>query len=405
MLSYIRENLRQYGLIVALIVIALVFQFLTNGTIFRPANITSLILQNSYILILAVGMTLVIVTGRIDLSVGSVAAFAGALSGVLIVQQGWPVWLAIVVTLVVGALIGAWHGFWIAYVGVPFFVVTLGGMLIFRGATMLLLDGLFVGPFPASFQMMSAGFLPDLFGGAGFNIMAVVVCAVIALAFIIMETRKRAMSKKYGVEAEPMLAFVVKLVFTVGTIGLFAYWFGASNGIPNILVVLGVLIVLYSYMANRTIMGRHIYATGGNPNTAKLSGIKVKRVVFLVYVNMGLLASMAGLVVTARLNSAMPRSGDGFELQAIAAAFIGGASPYGGVGKVSGAIIGAMVVGIINNGMNILGVPVEWRQVTTGLVLLGAVIFDVFIKNRGTKKRLTIKDTLLAESLRADKAE
>lgn len=391
MLSYIRENLRQYGLIVALVVIASVFQFLTGGTIFRPANITSLILQNGHILILAVGMTLVIVTGRIDLSVGSVAAFAGALAGVLIVQQGWPVWLAVIVTLLVGAAIGAWHGFWIAYIGVPFFVVTLAGMLIFRGAAILLLDGLFVGPFPQSFQMMAAGFIPDVFNGSGFDMMAVVVCAVLALVVIVLEGRKRAVSKKYDVETEPFLFAVVKVVLLVGAIGLFAYWFGASNGIPNILVVLGVLIVVYSYMANRTILGRHIYATGSNANTAKLSGIKVKRIVFMVYVNMGLLAALAGLVVTARLNSAMPRTGEGFELDAIAAAFIGGASPMGGVGRISGAIIGAMVVGVINNGMNILGVPVEWRQVTTGMVLLGAVIFDVFSKSRAAKRKPALK--------------
>jgi len=385
MLSYMRENLRQYGLIIALIVIALLFQILTDGIIFQPANITNLILQNSYILILAVGMTLVIVTGRIDLSVGSIAAFSGALAGVLIVQNGWPVWLAIIAVLVVGGLSGAWHGFWIAYRGVPFFVVTLAGMLIFRGATMIILDGLFVGPFPTSFQMMSAGFIPDVFGGGGFNIMAVAVCAIIALAFVTIEIRKRAVSKKYGVEAEPIVFFIIRLVLIVAAIGLFAYWFGASNGIPNILVVLGILVVVYSYIANKTIMGRHIYATGGNPKTAELSGVKVKRVVFWVYVNMGLLAALAGLVFTARLNSAMPRAGMGFELQAIAAAFIGGASPYGGVGKVSGAIIGAMIVGIISNGMSIMGVSVDMQQVITGMVLLLAVIFDVYTKNRTPK--------------------
>ncbi|MCL2865690.1 MAG: sugar ABC transporter permease [Lachnospiraceae bacterium] len=402
MLNYIKENLRQYGLIVALIVIAIIFHILTNGTIFRPANITSLILQNSYILILAIGMILVIVTGRIDLSVGSVAAFSGALAGVLIVQQNWPVWLAIIVTLLAGALIGAWHGFWIAAVGVPFFVVTLGGMLIFRGATMLLLDGLFVGPFPASFQMMAAGFIPDFFGGTDFNIMAVVVCIVLAVIFVLLELRKRFLAKKYDVESEPLLFFIIKLVFILTAIGLFAYWFGASNGIPNILIVLSIMILLYSYIANRTILGRHIYATGGSADTSKLSGIKVKRIVFLVYTNMGLLAALAGLVFTARLNSAMPRAGDGFELEAIAAAFIGGASPYGGVGKVSGAIIGAMVVGIINNGMNILGVPVEWQQVTTGLVLLSAVIFDVYIKNRSDRPKQN--DALSTKKVQAGKA-
>ena len=385
MLNYMKENMRQYGLVGALVVIAVLFQILTNGVIFQPANITNLILQNSYILILAVGMTLVIVTGRVDLSVGSIAAFAGAFAGVLIVQMGLPVWLSVVAALLVGALAGAWHGFWIAYRGVPFFVVTLAGMLIFRGATMIILDGLFVGPFPTSFQMMSAGFIPDLFGGDSFNIMAVVVCALIALTLIATALRKRGISKKYAIETEPLLFFLIKILLILATLGLFSYWFGASNGIPNILVVLGILIMVYSYMANRTVMGRHIYATGGSPSAAELSGIKVKRIVFWVYVNMGILAALAGLVFTARLNSAMPRAGMGFELQAIAAAFIGGASPYGGVGKVSGAIIGAMVVGIINNGMTILGVGVDMQQVITGLVLLAAVIFDVTAKNKAAK--------------------
>jgi len=391
MLSYIKENMRQYGLVIALVVIAVFFQILTDGVTFQPRNISILILQNSHILILAMGMTLVIVTGRIDLSVGSVAAFAGAFAGVLIVRMGLPVWLGVVAALAVGALAGAWHGFWIAYQGVPFFVVTLAGMMIFRGLTMLILDGLFVGPFPTSFQMMSMGFIPDVFGGDAFNLMAVAVCAAIALLFVIMEFRKRSVSKKYGVGAEPIPMFILKLVVIVGVIGLFAYWFGASDGIPNVLVVLGLMVVVYSYMANKTIMGRHIYATGGNPKTAELSGIKVKRVVFWVYVNMGLLAALAGLMSTARLNSAMPRAGTGFELEAIAAAFIGGASPYGGVGKVSGAIIGAMVVGIINNGLSIMGVSVEMRQVITGGVLLAAVIFAAVTKNRAAKANVSLE--------------
>ncbi|MCL2828422.1 MAG: sugar ABC transporter permease [Oscillospiraceae bacterium] len=391
MQGYIKENMRQYGLVIALVVIAVFFQILTDGVTFQPRNVSILILQNSHILILAMGMTLVIVTGRIDLSVGSVAAFAGAVAGVLIVRMGVPVWLGIIAALAIGALAGAWHGFWIAYRGVPFFVVTLAGMMIFRGLTMLILDGLFVGPFPASFQMMSMGFIPDIFGGDGFNLMAVAVCAALALLFVIMEFRKRNISQKYGVGAEPILIFILKLVVIVGVIGLFAYWFGASDGIPNVLVVLGVMVVVYSYMANKTILGRHIYATGGNPKTAELSGIKVKRVVFWVYVNMGLLAALAGLMSTARLNSAMPRAGTGFELEAIAAAFIGGASPYGGVGKVSGAIIGAMVVGIINNGLSIMGVSVEMRQVITGVVLLAAVIFAAFTKNRATKAKASLE--------------
>ena len=390
-MSYIKENLRQYGLVVALAVIAIFFQVLTGGVIFRPANITNLVLQNSSILILAIGMTLVIVSfGRVDLSVGSMAALAGALSGIFIVRMGLPVWLTIIAVLLVGAVCGAWHGFWIAYRKIPFFVVTLAGMMLFRGVTMILLDGTNIGPFPTEFQMISMGFLPDIFGGfyileTSFNTTAVIVCALIALTIVLIELKKRITAKKNEVETIPFPFFILKLIFIIAVISLFAWWFGASNGIPNIMVLLGILAVLYSFMANRTILGRHIYAAGGNPNTAELSGIKVKRVVFLVYVNMGILAALAGMVATARLNLAMPRAGDGFELQAIAAAFIGGASPNGGVGKVSGALIGAMVVGIINNGMSIMGVSVDIQQVITGLVLLSAVIFDVSSKNRSDK--------------------
>jgi len=386
-MSIIRGNLRQYGLIFALIAIAVLFHFLTDGVIFMPANVTNLILQNSFILILAIGMTLVIVTGRIDLSVGSLVAFAGGISGVLIVNMGFPVWLTIIIVLAVGALTGAWHGFWIAYRNVPFFVVTLAGMLIFRGIVMIMLDGRMLGPFPTSYQMMAAGFVPDIFGGmtimgTQFNVMAMVVCLVIALIFVGVELKNRRNSIRYGIETLPLPFFIAKISFVVIAIGLFGYWFGASNGIPNVAVLLGVLIVVYSYFTNRTIMGRHLYATGHNPEAAKLSGIKTKQVVFWVYVSMGVLASLAGLVFTARLNTAMPRAGVGFELEAIAAAFIGGASPYGGVGKVTGAIIGAMIVGVLTNGMSILGVSVSMQQVITGLALLAAVIFDVYTKSR-----------------------
>ncbi|MCL2399082.1 MAG: sugar ABC transporter permease [Defluviitaleaceae bacterium] len=385
-MSYIKDNLRQYGLIVALVVIALFFQIMTNGVIFRPANITNLILQNSYILVLAIGMMMVIISfGRVDLSVGSIAALAGAMSGIFIVRMDLPVWLSIIFVLVIGAACGAWHGFWIAYRNIPFFVVTLAGMMLFRGVAMIVLDGTNIGPFPSSFQMMAAGFVPDIFGGTSFNIMAVVICAAIALAVILLEFRKRAISRKNKVDAIPLPFFIAKIVLVVATLGLFAYWFGASNGIPNIMVLLGILAVIYSYIANKTIMGRHLYAAGGNPKTSELSGIDVKKVVFWVYVNMGVLAALAGMVFTARLNLAMPRAGMGFELQAIAAAFIGGASATGGFGKISGALVGAMVVGIINNGMSILGVSVNMQQIITGLVLLAAVIFDVFAKSRAEK--------------------
>jgi len=285
-LGFIKDNIRQYGLVVALVAIALFFQIVTGGVIFRPANITNLILQNSYILILAIGMVLVIISfGRVDLSVGSIAAVAGAISGVLIITNNLPVWLVIPAVLVIGAICGAWHGFWIAYRNIPFFVVTLAGMMLFRGIAMIVLDGTHLGPFPASFQMIAMGFIPDVFGGIyiqgtyGYNAdgiygyiegytlntMAIVICALLAVAFVITELRKRVISRKNYVKAIPAPFFIVKLVFVVAVIALFAYWFGASNGIPNIMVLLGVLTVIYSFMANRTVMGRHLYAAGGIP--------------------------------------------------------------------------------------------------------------------------------------------
>jgi len=404
-MRYLKDNIRQYGLIIVLVLVAVLFHFLTGGVIFQPRNITNLVLQNSYILVLAIGMILVIISfGRVDLSVGSVAALAGAFSGIFIRSMGLPVWLSIVMILIIGGICGAWHGFWIAYRKIPFFVVTLSGMMLFRGITMLVLDGTYISHFPDSFLMMANGFVPDIFGGlylagaygyvdgvytAGvgvtINLTAILVCFLIAVFFAAFEIRKRAVSKKNDVEPIPLYAMIIKIVVVCILLGLFAYWFGASNGIPNVMVLLGILAVIYTFVSTRTVLGRHLYAAGGNPNTAELSGIKVKQVVFWVYVNMGVLAALAGMVFTARLNVAMPRAGAGFELQAIAAAFIGGASPTGGVGKVSGALIGALFVGIINQGMTIMGIGVDIQQIVTGLVLVAAVIFDVFSRRRSEK--------------------
>ena len=389
-MNIIKDNLRQLGLIIVLIALTMLFQVLTGGTFLAPANIVNLILQNSFILVLAIGMTFVIVTGRIDLSVGSVAAVAGALAGRLLIDMNVPVLLAIVIVLAFGALIGAFQGFWIAYKNIPFFVVTLAGMLMFRGLTMIVLDGRMIGPFPTGFQMMAAGFLPSATVLEGINLTTVIVCAGLAFVYAGLEIRSRQTSIRLGVTPMPMYLLAIKLFAVVGAITLFGYWFAVSNGIPNVLVVLFILVLAYSFVANRTILGRHIYATGSNPKTAELSGIKTRRIVFWVYVNMGLLASLAGMIFAARINVAMPRAGDGFELQAIAAAFIGGASPYGGVGKVGGAIVGAMVVGVLNNGMGILGVSVDMQLVVTGLVLLAAVIFDIFTKSRKAKMETVV---------------
>ena len=384
-MGLIRGNIRHYGMIIALVAIALLFQHLTGGLLFRPANIANLVTQNSHILILAIGMMLVIITGRIDLSVGSLVAFSSAMSGIFIVNMGLPVWLAIIAVLLVGALSGAWNGYWIAYKNVPFFVVTLAGMLVFRGLTMVVLEGRTIGPFPPVFHNLAAGFIPDVFGGASYNITAIVLCIVMSLAFVLSECRKRQIARKYQADELPTPLFIGKLLLIAGAINLFGYWFSRSRGIPNILVLLTLLVAVYSFVAGNTVFGRHIYATGGNAKAAELNGLKVKKVTFWVYVNMGILAALAGLVFASRLNAATPRAEAGFELQAIASAFIGGASPYGGVGKVTGAIIGAMVMGILNNGLSHLGIGADIQLAITGLVLLAAVTFDVYAKTKLSK--------------------
>ena len=386
-MSIIRGNLRQFGMVIALVFIALLFQYLTNGILFRPANIANLVTQNGYILILAVGMMLVILTGRIDLSVGGLLAFSSALSGIFIISWGWPLWVAIPAVLAIGALSGAWNGFWIAYKNIPFFVVTLAGMLVFRGLTMYVLGGATITPFPAFFHNLSAGFIPDFFGGGSYNVTATLLCAAVSLLLIFLELRRRKISLAYGAEVLPVPFMIVKLVVLVGAINLFGYWFAAARGVPNVLVLLAVLTVIYSFIAGNTVAGRHIYATGGSAKAAELNGLKTKRVVFWVYVNMGMLAALAGLVFAARLNAATPRAEAGFELQAIAAAFIGGASPNGGVGKITGAITGAMVMGLLNNGLSHLGIGSDVQLAITGLVLLAAVTFDVYTKTKVSKQK------------------
>ena len=384
-MNIIRANIRQFGMIIALVVVAILFQILTNGTFFNPRNITNLVLQNSYIVILAIGMMFVILTGRIDLSVGTLLAFTSALSGVFMIEWGLPMWVAIPAILLLGALLGAWNGYWIAYRNVPFFVVTLAGMLIYRGLTMVALEGGPLSGFPPLFNSFAAGFIPDVFGSAGLNLTAILICVIASLVLIVLEFRSRIVTRKYGAQVQPLPFTIVKLVALVGAIALFGHWFAQHRGVPNILVLLAVLFVVYSYIANNTVMGRHIYATGGNAKAAELNGVKVKRVVFWAYVNMSMLAALAGMVFAARLDAASPRAEAGFELQAIAACFIGGAAPTGGIGKITGAIIGAVLMGVLSNGLGLLGMGADVQLAITGLVVLAAVTFDVFTRTRVAK--------------------
>lgn len=371
-------------MIIALIGIIILFQILTNGIILTPLNITNIIMQNSYIIILAIGMMLVIITGEIDLSVGSVAAFIGAVSGVLLVSNNLPVYLGIIICLLLGALIGAWQGFWVAYVNIPSFIVTLAGMLIFRGLTLVVLQGRTIAPYPDSFRGLSSSFIPDLFGGGQIQLLTILIGILITSVFVFNELRIRKTDLSYRFQVLALPWFIVKLVLFSIVINLFTYVLALYEGIPYVLIVLTMLVLAYTYLMNRTVLGRHVYAVGGNVQAAKLSGVKTQKIKLIVFINMGIFAALSGLIFTGRLNAATPQAGTLFELDAIAAAIIGGASFTGGIGTVFGAVIGALVMGVLNNGMSLMGIGIDWQQAIKGLVLLLAVAFDVLNRNKAS---------------------
>lgn len=384
--GYLTGQLRQIGLFIALIVIVIFFQVTTSGITLAPINVSNLIVQNSYILILAIGMVMVIIAGHIDLSVGSVVAFTGAMAGVMITQWGIPWPIAVVLCLVLGGLVGAWQGFWIAYFGIPAFIVTLAGMLAFRGAAQIVLQNQQISPFPDGFRSLGSGFLPS-FGTSGYEPLTMILGIAAAAVMVVVSLRGRATRRKYQLESEPFVWFIVKLAFGVALVVYVSLLLASYNGTPIVLVVLGLLVVVYSVVMRSAVFGRHVYAIGGNVLAAQLSGVKTKRVTFLLFVNMGVIAALAGVVFTGQLNLAAPGAGNGFELDAIAAVFIGGAAVTGGIGTVPGAIIGGLIIGLLNNGMSILGVGTEYQSLIKGLVLLAAVAFDVFNKRRAASAR------------------
>jgi putative multiple sugar transport system permease protein len=348
----------------------------------QPLNITNIFLQNGHVIILALGMLLVIVSGHIDLSVGSVAAFTGACAAWMTVSLGLPFWLVIPLTLVVGGVIGAIQGYWVAYWRIPSFIVTLAGMMVFRGATMWMLGNQNIGPFPKGFQAMSNGFIPDLTGiGRPHGLTLILIAAAILLQ-VWLGLRARARDAEFGIEPEPMGVFAARTLIVAAATGFVGWQLASFRGLPNVLVVLVVLTVLYAFFTENTVTGRRIYALGGNEKAAKLSGINTDRLVFLCFVNMGVLAALAGMIVTARLNSATPKAGTGFELDAIASVFIGGASMTGGSGRIIGVVVGALIMGVMNMGMSMMGVGVDYQFMIKGLVLLIAVIFDVYNKSK-----------------------
>jgi putative multiple sugar transport system permease protein len=380
--GFLKSNLREYGLLISLVAIMVFFQVMTNGTLFQPLNLTNLILQNSYIIVMALGMLLVIVAGHIDLSVGSVCGFVGAVAAVLMVEYEMHFVPATLICLVLGGAIGAAQGYWVAFYKIPSFIVTLAGMLVFKGLALAVLGGSSVGPFPADFQLLSTGFIPDPFSGENLRILSLMVGVLIALGLLISKVRDRADRIKHGMDNEPTAFFVVKNLVFVAMITAFSYLLSSYKGLPNVLIVMLLLMFAYDFVTSKTTVGRRIYALGGNEKAARLSGIKTERLTFYTFINMGVLAALAGLIFAARLNTATPKAGLGFELDVIAACFIGGASASGGVGKVLGAVIGAFIMGVMNNGMSIMGIGIDWQQVIKGLVLLGAVCIDVYNKNK-----------------------
>ena len=382
-----RNNLKQYMMLVALVALVIAFQVLTKGVLLKPMNVSNLIFQNAYVVILAVGMLLCILTGgNIDLSVGSVVALVGACAGTFIITWGWNPHLSILLCLGIGILIGIWQGFWIAYMRGPAFIVTLSGMLVFRGLTLIVLNGLTLAPFPPAYLGYSTGYVPDLlpelqlFGVR--NSTSLLVGVLIAVIFCVTQIMGYLGRKNKGYPVEGVWALILKMaVISPAVVWLF-YILASYRGIPMVLIIVGIVLLAYSYFTSHTVMGRHLYALGGNEKAARLSGVKTKRLLFLAYVNMAFLAAVAGIVFAARLNSASPQAGQSFELDAIGSCFLGGASAYGGVGTVGGTLIGALFMGVLNNGMSIMGISSNVQQVVKGLVLLIAVAADAISKNK-----------------------
>ncbi|MDW8807892.1 sugar ABC transporter permease [Streptomyces scabiei] len=382
-LDGMRRNMRQYGMLIALGLIVALFAVWTDGDLLLPRNVSNLVLQNSYILILAIGMMLVIIAGHIDLSVGSLTAFIGSMAAVFMVDNDIPWPLAVLLCLAVGAAAGAAQGFFIAYLGIPSFIVTLAGMLVFRGLTEIFLKGQTLGPFPEGLQKVANGFLPEVGPETNYHNLTLLLGFAVIAFVVLQEFRDRRRQQEFALDVPPMNLFVLKLVAISAALLTVTMLLASYKGAPIVLLILGALVVGFGYVMRNAIIGRHIYAIGGNLPAAKLSGVKDKKVTFLIFLNMGMMAALAGLVFAARFNAASPKAGLNFELEAIAASFIGGASMSGGVGTVLGAIIGGVVLGVLNNGMNLVGIGTDWQQVIKGLVLLAAVGFDVWNKRKG----------------------
>ncbi len=379
----VSEIIKKYTMIIVLVVVTLIFTVNTGGKMLLPQNVNNLIAQNAYVFILATGMLFCILTGgNIDLSVGSIVCFVGAVGGILMIEKGVNPFLTLIIMALVGVLVGAWQGFWIAYVRIPPFIVTLAGMLMFRGLSNVVLDGQTLAPIPDPFLELFNNYVPDIFHVPGINMTCVLAGVLACVVYVLMTVRGRMLRKRKGYRLESLAGTVIKMVLICIVIMAFMYRLAQYKGIPNILVWLVVIIGAYAYISSKTTTGRYFYAVGGNEKATRLSGINTNKVYFLAYLNMGFLAAIAGMVTTARMNSATPLAGNSYEMDAIGACFIGGASAYGGTGTIPGVIIGATLMGVLNLGMSIMGVDQNMQKVVKGAVLLAAVIFDVVSKRK-----------------------
>ena len=385
-------DIKQYGMVIALIIIFLLFYIMTGGKNASPANINNLVMQNGYVVILAVGMLLCVLTGNVDLGVGSIVALCGAVAAILVVDLHVPVLIAFLIALLVGAFSGAFVGFFISELRIPPFVVTLATMLMGRGLTYTMLKAQTKGPTPPFYNLIGVGFLPTIkipFGYTGPNripgsldLVSIGIAFIASILIVLSEIKADKTKQKYNFARNPLWQRIIKLTIILFILWFFIYKLARNNGIPNVLVLMIILVGIYHFITSRTVAGRQIYALGGNEKAARLSGINTKKVFFWVYLNMGLLSAIAGIVLSARNGSATPKAGDGFELDAIASCYIGGAAASGGIGTIIGAVVGAFVMGILNNGMSLIGWSTDIQKVVKGAVLLGAVLFDLFSKRR-----------------------
>lgn len=379
------DGIKNNAMVIALLLVIVFFSIQTQGKILSPANFNNLIAQNAYLFLLGAGMLVCMLTGgNIDLSVGSLVALIGSVGATIMVTKGMPIPLAILAMIAIGIIVGIWQGFWIAYMNIPPWIVTLAGFLSFRGLATAILKGLTIAPIPPSFVNVFNGSLPDIQVG---NIKLICMLAGVAacVIFVVSEMKNRAMRLKKNYEVAPLGNMIAKCVIICAVVLIYTYKLATYMGLPYIVIWLAVILLAYNFVLSKTTLGRSYYAMGGNPEAARLSGIDTKKIYFMAYLNMALLATFTGMVVMARLTSATPTAGTNFEMDAISACMVGGVSAYGGAGTIPGMMVGAALVGVINLGMSIMGVDANWQKVVKGVVLLVAVVFDIMSKKKGKK--------------------